>query len=88
MAPLPARKQLWEAGNAFEWKAECEKSPEVFFGLAANGELVNLDESAQYRTDAVLAHRSLLGSTARWEEWCSGMDEFGGLIMLTASLIG
>jgi hypothetical protein len=26
-------------------------------------------------------------SGENWEEWCSGMDGFGGLIMLAASMI-
>jgi hypothetical protein len=62
------------------------------FGLAANGELVNLDEGQLYCSDAVLLHKSLDAripsrSTANWEEWCSGMDVFGGLVMLAASLV-
>jgi hypothetical protein len=94
LAPLPAKKQLWEAGDEFLWKAESEREPGVqtAFGLAANGELVNLDEGQLYCSDAVLLHKSLDAripsrSTANWEEWCSGMDGFGGLVMLTASLI-
>ena len=94
LAPLPAKKQLWEAGDEFVWKAEIEREPGVqtTFGLAANGELVRLDEGQLYRSDAMLLHKSLDArtpsrSTANWEEWCSGMDGFGGLVMLAASLI-
>jgi hypothetical protein len=94
LAPLPAKKQLWEAGDEFVWKAESEREPGVqtAFGLAANGELVKLDEGQLYCSDAVLLHKSLDArtpsrSTANWEEWCSGMDGFGGLVMLAASLI-
>ena len=93
LAPLPARKQLWEAGDEYAWKAESEKPGiETAFGLAANGELVKIDEGQLFCSDAVLRYKSLdasapLGSTANWEDWCSGMDGFGGLVMLTASLI-
>ncbi|KAF2801434.1 uncharacterized protein BDZ99DRAFT_553252 [Mytilinidion resinicola] len=95
LAPLPAKKQLWEAGDEFRWKSESERDPGVqtAFGLAANGELVKLDEGQVYCSDAILLHRPLDASTpsrgiANWEEWCSGMDGFGGLVMLAASLIG
>jgi len=93
LAPLPAKKQLWEAADEFVWKAESEREPgaQTDFGLAANGELVKLDEGQPYCGDTVLLYKSLdartPSSTANWEEWCSGMDGFGGLVMLAASLI-
>lgn len=95
LAPLPAKRQLWEAGDEFVWKAETEREPGVQtdFGLAANGELVKFDEDQLYCGDGVLLHKSFNAmtpsrSTTNWEEWCSGMDGFGGLVMLAASLIG
>jgi hypothetical protein len=94
LAPLPAKRQLWEASDEFVWKAESERDPEAqtAFGLATNGELVKLDESQLYCNDAALLHRSLDAgtlsrSTANWQDWCSGIDGFGGLVMLAASLI-
>jgi hypothetical protein len=90
LAPLPAKKQLWEADNDFVWK-ESERQPgaQTAFGLAANGELVKLNEGQLSCSDAVLLYESLdvRTSSANWEEWCSGMDGFGGLVMLAASLI-
>ena len=93
LAPLPAKRQLWEAGDEFKWKAESEREPRVqtAFGLATNGELVKLDEGQLYCSDTVPLYKSLDTSTpsrntANWEEWCSGMDGFGGLVMLAASL--
>lgn len=46
LSPLLARKQLWEAGDEFVWQAESPRKPgtQIDFGLAANGELVKLDE--------------------------------------------
>jgi hypothetical protein len=95
LAPLPAKKQLWEAGDEFVWKAESERDPgaQTDFGLAANGELVKLDEGQLYCNDGVLLYKSSLDARSpsrnseNWEEWCSGMDGLGGLVMLAASLI-
>ncbi|KFY15662.1 hypothetical protein V492_01859 [Pseudogymnoascus sp. VKM F-4246] len=91
LAPLPAKKRLWEADNEFMWKMENEIDPwaQTNYGLARNGELVKLDKSDIYCNDKVLPYE-LSGSpssTASWEEWCSGMDGLGGLVILTASLI-
>ncbi len=94
LAPLPARKQLWEASDEQVWNAEIERElgRQTNFGLAANGDLVRLDEDQSYCGHAVLQQSSLDSglpsrSMAKWEEWCSGMDGFGGLIMLAASFV-
>ncbi|KAI3331452.1 hypothetical protein HD806DRAFT_518473 [Xylariaceae sp. AK1471] len=95
LAPLPAKKQLWEAGDEFSWMTECKREPgiQVSFGLAADGEIVKLDEGRLSCSDAWLSYQSVDAaktpprSTASWEEWCSGIDGFGGLVMLAASLI-
>ena len=94
LAPLPAKKQLWEASSDVMWKAEIEREAglQTDFGLAANGELVKINEGQLYCGDAVLLYNSLdtrsqSRSTEHWEEWCSGMDGFGGLVMLAASLV-
>lgn len=94
LAPLPAKKNLWEAGDEFLWKAESEREPgtQTYFGLASNGELVEVDDGQPRCSDAVQPYRSLdakasVRGTANWENWCSGMDGFGGLIMLAASLV-
>jgi hypothetical protein len=94
LAPLPARKQLWEADNELVWKSEQGKEPAipVAFGLAANGEVVKLSEEQPQYSNASLLHESLDSKvqsrdTASWEDWCSGMDGLGTLIMLAASLI-
>lgn len=99
LAPLPAKKPLWEANDEVVWKAETERDPglhQTAFGIAASGSLVRLDKGhgrgEPYRRDDVLSHTVLdVGivsrSPADWEEWCSGMDGFGGLVMLAASLV-
>ena len=95
LAPLPAKKQLWEAGDERMWKAEGERDPgslQTGFGLAANGDLVRVDEGRAYCDGPMLQSKSMdettaTRSTAKWEEWCTGMDGFGGLIMLAASLV-
>lgn len=76
---------------AINRKAERDKqsSPRAAFGLATNGELVRLDEMDLYGGYGTITtkedHRT---SDQNWEEWCSGMDSFGGLVLLTASLVG
>jgi hypothetical protein len=94
IAPLPAKRQLWEACDEFAWKEESERESgmKTTLGLAANGELVRLDESQGSGGDVVLLQKYLnaRASSRRivdWEEWCSGMDGMGGLVMLAASLI-
>ena len=94
LGPLPSRKQLWEASDAKAWIMESEREPpglQPTFGLAANGDLVRMDEGQLHPADAVLHLRSYDQTTsswaaANWEDWCSGMDAFGGLIMLAAAL--
>ena len=94
LAPLPAKKQLWEAGDATLWKKEMDRESgiQVDFALAASGELVKLAEGYLYCGNAATLNKSInarasLRGTENWQEWCSGMDGFGGLVMLTASLI-
>jgi hypothetical protein len=94
LAPLPAKKQLWEASNAMTWKAEIERehAAQTDFALAASGELVKLAKGYVYCGDAATLDKSLNARTSlmgaeNWQEWCLGMDGFGGLVMLTASLI-
>lgn len=95
LAPLPGQKQLWEAKDALAWEVESQKLARfpVSFGVAADGNLIKLSMHDPCIENAITIRKSLhTGSptveTASWEEWCSGMDEFGGLIMLAASLLG
>jgi hypothetical protein len=88
LAPLPARKQLWEAGDEEQWVQECgRKEVNGGFGLAMNGDLVTLDEH-QKKLLSIQSMEPWTSSKSKenWEEWCSGMDGFGALIMLAASL--
>ena len=98
LAPLPARKQLWEASDGRAWHTEVQSKPEMqtTFGLATNGELVQLNETQLHSNTAILpatlpATNSKAGisssNSGNWEEWCSGMDSFGGLVMLAASFV-
>ncbi|KIW12356.1 hypothetical protein PV08_09633 [Exophiala spinifera] len=96
IAPLPARKQLWEAGDMLAWKAESEREPgiDIAFGLTTKGDLIRSGQDMTCSiNETAVVHKSryistLSHSTANWEEWCSGMDGLGGLIMLAASLVG
>jgi hypothetical protein len=104
IAPLPAKKQLWEARDETTWKAQSERDDGAqqrhAFALATTGELVKLPvqqgpdicrggvEVLQFLHRVHDGDVSPLGSAANWDEWCSGMDGLGGLIMLAASLTG
>jgi hypothetical protein len=91
LAPLPARKQLWEAPNETQWMAQ--KSNDVrgdaVFGVKVGGQMVKLET---YGT--ILPVENVRGpeevseseSNANWQEWCAGMDGLGALLMLAASL--
>jgi len=66
MAPLPARKQLWEAGSQGAWEeavirsergdatAESRTAGSTAFALAANGELFRLADAEHARCREVL----------------------------------
>ncbi|KAF2122992.1 hypothetical protein BDV96DRAFT_639543 [Lophiotrema nucula] len=95
LAPLPGKKQLWEANDESVWLTESERDPaaRTSFALAANGELVELDEGQLFCGDLVLQYNSSDGTSpsrraTHWEQWCSGVDAFGGLVLLAASLVG
>jgi hypothetical protein len=81
LAPLPARKQLWEAPDADAWMLErCRDIggiPDVF-GILQNG----LRNGQAF----VVEPRPVEESVENWQEWCSGMDGLGTLIMLAATL--
>jgi hypothetical protein len=80
LSQLPSRRKLWEAGDEYAWQAASQRDVDVqsVYGVAAvTGDLVKVE-------DMGLATRS----SAQWEDWCSGMDGMGGLVMLAASLVG
>ncbi|KAK3196100.1 hypothetical protein K4F52_000968 [Lecanicillium sp. MT-2017a] len=89
LAPLPAQKLLWEASDEHSWKlkGETEADAQREFGLAKNGLLVRMDEGAASERLGGWDVGAISSSTAKWNEWCSGMDGIGGLVMLAASLI-
>ncbi|KAF1937835.1 hypothetical protein EJ02DRAFT_384921 [Clathrospora elynae] len=90
LAPLPARKQLWEAADEEQWINELQRVPVAnnAFGLAKSGDLIGLDEyQVMLLTMPGLVDQcTSTKSKDNWEAWFSGMDGFGALIMLTASL--
>lgn len=90
IAPLPARKQLWEALSEEQWLGELQRVPMANsgLGLAYTGDMIGLDE---YKMKLLTMPGSVEPCTSpkskeNWEQWCLGMDGFGALIMLAASL--
>lgn len=91
LAPLPANKYLWEADDELAWRLYSEKElgANAAFGLARSGELVRLGAEC---TDTGFVHTSITvdspqRTSARWEEWCEGMDGFGSLVILASSMV-
>ncbi|KAJ5728704.1 uncharacterized protein N7483_003212 [Penicillium malachiteum] len=91
LAPLPSKKELWEASDEQSWDLENKRDPAAgnAFGLARSGELVRLgsDSDDEGLVHSAITSVSPLRMAASWEEWCGGMDGFGGLIMLAALLV-
>ncbi|KAI5206838.1 hypothetical protein E4T39_02245 [Aureobasidium subglaciale] len=91
IAPLPAEKYIWEADNKHIWHdgLKGKSGLRESFALTAGGEIVQLKEGQSYCNGKL--QYGTLGDTAAapvtWENWCSGMDGFGSLIMLAASLL-
>ncbi|KAJ5316801.1 hypothetical protein N7508_001309 [Penicillium antarcticum] len=72
LAPLPAKKDLWEASDERTWNSESKKDPTagVDFGLARNGGLIRLGNACK---DEVFVHTAItstspLRTSASWEE--------------------
>lgn len=86
LAPLPAKKPLWEAADESAWRRE-QEGEIGRYGLATNGDLVRVND-ARYCWGYLPQSQSFSNedATTDWEEWCSGMDGLGALIMLAASL--
>lgn len=94
IAPLPAKRQLWQASDEVTWKAACENDPtyQIRYALASDGELVKLDQEPVQCCDVVgynghWDERPITRKVVDWKEWCAGMDDFGGLVMLAASFV-
>ena len=94
LAPLPARKLLWEANDQYSWNTERERGSgaQADFGMALNGDLVRIGGdwglySEGTELDSPLGMKFSPRGTASWEDWCSGMDGLGGLVLLAAALI-
>ncbi|SMR45528.1 unnamed protein product [Zymoseptoria tritici ST99CH_3D1] len=96
LAPLPARRQLWEAPENRSWEAETKTAMGHghAYAMATNGDLVKLSDDSILldHTDLIDQCEALGGKTyprgaATWDEWLANTDAFGGLIMLAASMV-
>lgn len=94
IAPLPAKKGLWEANDELSWHVEYGRVSiaQPPFGLTKKGQVVKLSGiEPDWHMHSLPGYYTLnvskSESAENWEEWCSGMDGLGGLVVLTASLI-
>jgi hypothetical protein len=86
LAPLSARKQLWEAPDADVWMLErCRDIGGVqsVFGILNSGQMIKLPDfkSLQNGQSFVVRPEEVAQSGRNWQEWCSGMDGLGTLSM-------
>lgn len=91
ISPLPSHKQLWEARDETEWAARkgLGSHSETTYGIRPGGRMGKLQTNS-----VILSTISELSweqpteseSNIHWQEWSSGMDGLGALIMLAASL--
>jgi hypothetical protein len=94
LAPLPAHKRLWKSSNnETQWMLGKSRDFEAasVFGIKTSGQMVKLGGrvAVMESSEILSAHPKELDereSSANWQDWCSGMDELGALIMLAASL--
>ena len=63
---------------------------EPTFALAASGDIVDLEDGRMDCSSAMVevGNGEKEKGKARWEQWCAGMDAFGGVVMLAASWLG
>ena len=92
LSPLPTQKQVWEASDEHAWKLESETESDANseFALTKNGSLLRLNEGEDaYANGLTMSCNNTMKSHSmvKWNEWYSGMDSIGGLVMLAASLI-
>jgi len=90
IAPLPTSSGKW-ALDETTWMAQnqIDSKQDTVFGVAADGGLVELNETHMPCIGPAPPTESAPTSSkhARWDEWCAGMDGLGTVVMLAASLI-
>lgn len=91
ISPLPSRKQLWEARDESEWarRRSLDVTGEVTYGIKPGGKMGKLQAQQVTFPDhnnSSWEQPSESESNTHWQEWSSGMDGLGALIMLAASL--
>jgi hypothetical protein len=94
IAPLPAKKQLWEARDENDWSMEkCVAiDTDSVYGIKVGGRMAKLSrfmdvQETQMELLMVCPKEPTESeSNEHWKEWCAEMDDLGGLIMLAASL--
>lgn len=89
LAPLPGRKQLWEAPDEQSWMEEKSRDGPVssVFGVLTGGQMVKLQEQQivmpnEYGLPSEMVEE---GSGRNWQEWFSGMDGLGALVTLATA---
>jgi hypothetical protein len=90
----------WEARTSSAWQLEVEMGTKSngIFGLMTNGQLMRLERSSGFEMDKQMVQNpvdwpqrdysnDVWKSGENWTDWAAGMDGFGYLIMIAASLV-
>lgn len=90
LAPLPSRRQLWEASEEGAWEAEKSRDgmfPSTF-GVLTGGQMVRLQEQQIIMPGEVYSPLSVgeEESALNWQDWCAGIDGLGTLVTLAVTL--
>ena len=74
------------------WQQEARRHDrDVTYALDKSGELVPRTDVRELSPGNKALRPSpgpLAWGPQRWDQWCAGADEFGGLVMLAAALVG
>jgi hypothetical protein len=88
LAPLPARKQLWDEAQWLVGMSNDVRGDAVY-GIKPGGQMAKLDTYGTVLPDIGdigIKEPTESESNQNWQEWCSGIDGLGALVMLAASL--
>lgn len=79
VAPLPAKRTLWEAPTAEAWRSErnWNTNDREMYGMSLDGKLLKMHQD----------NGLISCSPESWDNWLPEMDSFGILIMIAASLL-
>jgi hypothetical protein len=92
LAPLPAARILWEAEDEVVWSRAMAgteaMSERNVYAVNRRGNLVEVDAGRITCTDDWLPlDTDVQSPVVEWKDWFAEADAFGGLVLMTATLL-